>query len=114
MVQDLLYKPVALECGHTFCSRCAVAVAVGHSRGLGDAHWLIRNVAAYCDAGCPTCRSTVHGTVLKPCLQMLLYHSLVLVVYTLCCRPLSYRLAQLLLYQARCPLSSCSIYGLLF
>ena len=31
-LQDILYQPVALKCGHVYCARCAVNTAVGHDR----------------------------------------------------------------------------------
>lgn len=63
--QDLLYKPVALECGHIFCARCAINIAVGHDHAIGDADRLLTTLAAYSAAytnrQCPSCRSTSHG-----------------------------------------------------
>ena len=59
--QDLLYQPVALECEHIFCARCAVNVAVGHERLVGNAESLLFNVAAFTERGCPCCRTAVYG-----------------------------------------------------
>jgi len=33
---DVMYLPVALECGHSFCGRCVVATAVGHDGTQGN------------------------------------------------------------------------------
>ena len=33
---DVMYLPLALECGHRFCSRCAIAAALGHDGQRGD------------------------------------------------------------------------------
>ena len=64
-LQDVLYKPVALECGHIYCARCAISAAVGHDRTIGDVDRLLTTIAAYSAAyasrACPACRSVCHG-----------------------------------------------------
>lgn len=59
---DLLYQPVSLSCGHVFCSRCALASAVGHQRLIGNAEQLLLSAACYStDKPCPCCRTALFG-----------------------------------------------------
>jgi hypothetical protein len=59
---DLLYQPVSLSCGHVFCSRCALASAMGHQRCIGNAEHLLFGVACYStNKPCPCCRTALYG-----------------------------------------------------
>jgi len=61
-LQDLLYQPVSLSCGHVFCSRCALASAIGHQKCIGNAEHLLFSVACYSTTKpCPCCRTALYG-----------------------------------------------------
>ncbi len=63
LLQDLLYQPVALSCGHVFCSRCAVAAATGTDHTVGSALALLETSACYhSQRPCPCCRRTSFGS----------------------------------------------------
>lgn len=50
---DLMYKPVALACGHKFCKRCALEAA-GFGRAVGTFASIVSHVPRR--APCPACR----------------------------------------------------------
>ena len=59
---DVMYLPLALECGHRYCSRCAIAIAVGHEGNRGDVNALLASgPVGRSEAPCPQCRATEHG-----------------------------------------------------
>lgn len=60
---DIMYLPVALECGHKFCARCAIATAVGHEGTHGSIEGLLASGPVGCsEVPCPQCRATEHGS----------------------------------------------------
>ena len=60
---DVMYQPVALECGHKFCARCAIAAALGREGSSGSVDHLLASGPVGCSAvPCPQCRATEHGT----------------------------------------------------
>lgn len=62
-LQDILYQPVSLSCGHKFCARCALAAAIGNDRLIGNAEHLLLSVACYStERPCPCCRTVAFGT----------------------------------------------------
>ena len=52
-VQDVLYQPVGLACGHRFCKLCALEAA-GKGMWLGKLKNILKEVDA--QAQCPQCR----------------------------------------------------------
>ena len=64
LMQDLLYQPVSLSCGHIYCARCALSAAVGHPNLVGNAEQLLLSMACYSTKKpCPCCRSTQYGSL---------------------------------------------------
>lgn len=53
---DLLYDPVALACGHQFCSRCAISAA-GHATTPKVQRYRDLQLVRTRDAVCPICRA---------------------------------------------------------
>ena len=61
-LQDTIYLATALECGHRFCARCVIAIAVGHDGNRGDVDRLLASGPVGCSTvPCPQCRATEHG-----------------------------------------------------
>ena len=60
-MQDLLYQPVSLSCGHILCARCALAAAVGHQNMYGPAEQLLMSAAGTSEKPCPCCRTALYG-----------------------------------------------------
>ena len=54
--QDLMYDPVALACGHKFCSRCAISAA-GHADNVAVQRYRDLLRVRTRDAHCPVCRA---------------------------------------------------------
>ncbi len=53
VVQEPMYHPIGLSCGHAFCADC-VFVAVGKAYSLGTVRAIMMNVPD--EACCPECR----------------------------------------------------------
>jgi hypothetical protein len=53
-LQEVMYQPLGLECGHRFCADCAFT-CVGKGRALGTVRAILDHVDA--DAACPECRT---------------------------------------------------------
>ena len=61
-LQDTIYLATALECGHRFCARCVIAIAIGHDGNRGDVDRLLASGPVGCSTvPCPQCRATEHG-----------------------------------------------------
>lgn len=54
MLQEAMYKPLGLECGHKFCADCAFS-CVGKGNALGTVRAILDHVRE--DAACPECRT---------------------------------------------------------
>ena len=54
LLQEVMYQPLGLECGHMFCADC-VFTCVGKGRALGTVKAILDHVPA--DAACPECRT---------------------------------------------------------
>jgi hypothetical protein len=64
-VQEAMYQPLGLECGHKFCADCAFS-AVGKGNALGTVRAILDHVAL--EAACPECRTSgvfLHAIELK-------------------------------------------------
>ena len=53
-VQEAMYQPLGLECGHKFCADCAFS-AVGKGNALGTVRAILDHVDP--EAACPECRT---------------------------------------------------------
>ena len=53
-MQEAMYQPLGLECGHKFCADCAFS-AVGKGNALGTVRAILDHVDP--DAACPECRT---------------------------------------------------------
>ena len=53
-MQEAMYQPLGLECGHKFCADCAFS-AVGKGNALGTVRAILDHVNP--DAACPECRT---------------------------------------------------------
>ena len=57
-----MYLPVAIECGHKFCGRCAIAIALGRDGTRGDVNSLLASgPVGHSEVPCPQCRAAEHG-----------------------------------------------------
>ena len=53
-MQEAMYQPLGLECGHKFCADCAFS-AVGKGNALGTVRAILDHVDP--DSACPECRT---------------------------------------------------------
>ena len=64
-MQEAMYQPLGLECGHKFCADCAFG-AVGKGNALGTVRAILDHVDP--DSACPECRTKgvyIHAMELK-------------------------------------------------